>query len=385
MQPRRLIPAGPFQKLRAALLPPEAMIAKASKDELLTQIERLAKKIEPVLAQAIMAYLSDVQDGVDLQALADALQTGDVNKVIGLLAQIDTGAAKAKAADAIQAAVWGGAAIAAADINAKIGGVTFAFDKLNPRLVTFLQTYTLGLIKQIDDQTRDAIRDRLITGMNAGANPVATARQIKGTIGLTERQAKAVANYRKELETFHLKTKATGYGLGEKIDRVNGRQVFKPDEDGSPMDGIDLRRLRDFRMDGQLKRAMTTGKPLKPEQIDKMVAAYKRKYLRHRSETIARTEAMRTTNYGVQDAWRQAIEGGKVIETQVRRQWIVARDERLCEVCAPIPKMNGKWGVKFDQPFATPKGPVMLPPIHPNCRCTTFVRQLEPEQLEGGE
>jgi hypothetical protein len=29
--------------------------------------------------------------------------------------------------------------------------------------------------------------------------------------------------------------------------------------------------------------------------------------------------------------------------------------------------MNPKRGVKFDQPFATGKGPVMLPPLHPNC------------------
>lgn len=382
MAQRRILPAGPFQRLKPRLTPPQGIVAKATDKELLTQIEQFARKIEPVLAKAIMDYLSAMQGGVNLQALADALQAGDVGKVIGLLASIDTGAAEAKAVDAVQQAVWGGAAMAAAQINTQISGAHFVFDKLNPRLVTWLQTYSLGLIRQINDQTKEAIREKLTTGMTAGDNPIKVARQVKGAIGLTTKQAKAVANYRKELETFHLKTKATGYGLGQKIDRVNGRQVFKPDEDGSPKDGIDLRRLRDFRYDGQLKQAMTTGKPLTPAQVDKMVAAYERKYLRFRSETIARTEAMRTVNFGVQDAWRQAIETGKADETLVRRRWVVAYDERTCEVCSPIPKMNPKRGVKFDQPFASPKGPVMLPPLHPNCRCSVFLRQYEPEQLQ---
>lgn len=382
LTPRRTLPAGPFQRLRPQLIPPGAVVAKAGKGQLLTEIEQLAKKIEPALAEAIMAYLQGMKDSVNLQALADALASGDIGKVIGLLVGADLGAAKEQVADAVQAAVWGGAAIAAVGINDGIRGIHFAFDKLNPRLVTWLQTYSLNLIRQITDETKEAIRDKLVLGMTAGKSPIAVARQVKGAIGLTARQSKAVENYRKELETFHLKSSAGGYGLGSKIDRVNGRQVFKPDEDGTPMDGIDLRRLRDFRYDGQLKQAMASGKPLTAAQIDKMVAAYERKYLRHRSETIARTEALRTTNFGVQDAWRQAIEGGKASESLVRRQWIVAKDERLCEVCAPVPKLNPKRGVKFDQPFATPKGPVMLPPVHPNCRCTVFIRQWEAEQLQ---
>ena len=221
--------------------------------------------------------------------------------------------------------------------------------------------------------------------MKAGENPRAVARDIKGVVGLTDRQAKAVMNFREELETFHERRTGGGYNLGAKIDRVNGFQVLRPDEDGSPMDGITERRLRDFRFDGQLRSAMESGKPLTEAQIDKMVEAYERKFLAYRARTIARTEALRTTNMGVQDAWRQAIEEQKVQEPQVRRQWIVARDERLCEVCSPIPSMNPKRGVKFGQPFATPKGPWTLPPIHPNCRCTVFVRQWEPEQLQDEE
>jgi hypothetical protein len=87
----------------------------------------------------------------------------------------------------------------------------------------------------------------------------------------------------------------------------------------------------------------------------------------------------------VQDAWQQAIDTGRVPEAQVRRQWIVARDERLCESCGPIPRLNPKIGVKHGQPFATPNGPQWLPPLHPNCRCTVFIRQYEPQQIAAAE
>jgi hypothetical protein len=355
-----------------------AAFTKASKAEK-DAVEQLALKAEPAVQKAVAAYLEKLAEGVALDDLIAALQIGDAGKVLQIVAGVATGAEQAAFTAALQEAVWGAAAAEAAGVALR--AVDFSFDRLNPALINFLQTYSLGLIRQIGEDTRDAVRQALVAGMTAGASPIATARDVRQAVGLTKRQSLAAQNYRKELETFHLKTKAGGYNLGAKIDRVNGRQVFKPDADGNPKDGVDQRRLRDFRYDGQLQRAMDKTKPLKPDQIDKMVAAYARKYRRYRSEMIARTESLRATNYGVQEAWRQAIATNKMPEALVRRAWVLARDERTCSVCAPVPKLNPKRGVKFDQPFATPKGPVMLPPIHPNCRCTIFIRRYEESQL----
>lgn len=369
-----------LQKARRGLAPPKSLVFKDKTPR--SEIERLAEKLEPQLAKAILDGLKAMGDAVNLDAVVDALQTGDVAKVMAAL-NIDAASTFVGLSPAIQSGVYAAGAATAATI--RLTGTQFVFNQLNPRLITWLQTYNLGLIREITDKTKEAVRGVLIEGMNSGENPRAVARDIKGVVGLTDRQAKAVMNFRKELETFHERRTGGGYNLGAKIDRVNGFQVLRPDEDGSPMDGITERRLRDFRFDGQLRAAMESGKPLTEAQIDKMVEAYERKFLAYRARTIARTEALRTTNMGVQDAWRQAIEEQKVQEQQVRRQWIVARDERLCEVCSPIPSMNPKRGVKFGQPFATPKGPWTLPPIHPNCRCTVFVRQWEPEQLQDEE
>lgn len=373
---------GPGQKRKAALIPARAVVVRKAEDPEWSEVERLAAKLEPKVAAAILALLQKMKAGVDLTALAAALKAGDINAALALLGAVNTAGEAAAVGGALQDAVWAGGALALTQFNAPVSGVSFVFDRLEPRLISWLKGYSYNLIREIGDVTREAIQDRLITGFNAGKGPIDIAREVRGAIGLTKRQGNAVAAYRKELESFHRKRTAAGFNLGAKIDRVNGRQVFKPDDDGLPKDGILDRRLRDFRYDGQLKRAMETGKPLTPAQIDKMVAAYERKYLRYRSEVIARTETMRTLNYGVQEGWRQIIEGGGASESLVRRRWSVAKDERLCEVCAPIPRMNPKQGVAFGAPFSTPKGPVMLPPMHPNCRCSVFIKAIEPGQLE---
>lgn len=362
-------------------LAPGASVLKARRPVDVAEIESLSAKLEPTVAKAILAALQAQKDAVDLDALAVAIAAGKIDDALGLLGIQNIAEAMQGVSTALQDATYAGGALAASQLVERLGGVTFAFDQLNPRLITWLQTYSLGLIRQIDATTKEAIRATLVNGMASGKNPRDVARQTRQVIGLTDRQAKAVQNFRRELETFHLRTTGGGYNLGSSIDRVNGAQVFRPDEDGIPKDGITERRLRDFRYDGTLRRAMSTGKPLTPEQIDRMVDAYARKYLKHRSEVIARTEAIRTTNYGVQDAWRQAIDKGKVDEKLVRRTWIVALDERTCAVCGPIPGLN-KQGVKFGQPFQTPDGPQFLPPMHPNCRCTVWIRRFEPSQLK---
>ncbi|HEY6965883.1 MAG TPA: phage minor head protein [Burkholderiales bacterium] len=355
-----------------------APITKAS----LSEVEALAAKLEPSLARAILNALTMQSAAVSLDDVAAALQAGDVGKVIAALGIEHFEAAMGGVTSALQGAVWSAGAATAAKI-ADLSGAAFSFNQLNPRLVTWLQSYSLGLIRDINDTTREGVRNFLLAGMTAGQNPRTTAIQIRSVVGLTDKMSNAVANFRAELEGFHLKDSADAWGLGRKISRApGGAQVFVPGKDGTPKDGIDLRRLRDFRFDGQLKQALDSGKALTQAQIDKMVDAYARKYRQFRAQMIARTESIRATNVGVQDAWRQAIEAGKVPETLVRRRWLVSPDERTCDVCDSIPGMNPDRGVGFAEPFATPNGPLFLPPAHPNCRCTVFLRVWEPSQLQ---
>ena len=190
-------------------------------------------------------------------------------------------------------------------------------------------------------------------------------------------------NFRRELETFHLRRSADAWNLGGQISRApGGAQVYAVDADGNPLDGIIARRLRDFRFDSVLRRALQTGKPLTPEQIDRMVAAYARKYRRYRAQMIARTEAIRATNAGNFLGWQQAAETGVVPQHLVFKRWLVAPDERLCPTCRGIAdRVNGQnngWGIPLNVPF---DGALLYPPAHPACRCTVLYRLVEPDMV----
>ncbi len=78
-----------------------------------------------------------------------------------------------------------------------------------------------------------------------------------------------------------------------------------------------------------------------------------------RSMLIARTEAIRASNAGQEEAYKQS---GVV----VAKEWLVAHDDRLCDRCAP---MNGKI-LPLDDTFAEDDyEDIQYPPLHPNCRC----------------
>lgn len=372
------------------LISREVVVYKNREDDM-ALAEKLAQQFEAPIAKAVSLLLQVQADELDMEALIEALKTGDAGAV---MAVVDAAATAARAAAAgplqyaLQDAIWAAGAAGTKMVLAAPGTAPawtrggFVFNRLNPKLVEWVEEYDLGLIRQIDDTTREAVRDVMIKNLTEGKPPAVQAKAIKEAVGLTSRQSAAVAAYRKQLETFHTKRSAKGFRLGEGPDKVNGHNVFKPGEDGKPKDGVTERRLRDLRYDPTLKRAMETGKPLTAKQIDAQVEAYARRWRKHRATVIGRTESMRAANAGVFESFRQAIEQGLIDENLVRVFWIVAKDERTCPECNAIPKLNPK-GVPMGQPFATLNGTVMMGPLHPSCRCVIFIRVLEQSQISG--
>jgi hypothetical protein len=354
-------------------------VSKAGKGTL-SEIEALAEKLEPSLARAIRDMLKDHVASIDLDALAEALKAGETYRVLDMVGEVDPVKA-ASVKEQLQNAVWQGGALAT---QAPVfNEARFAFNRLNPALISWLENYNLNLIRDVNRGTVESVRAVLIEGMTAGRNPIDQARRIKQVVGLTPAQAKAVQSYRKELETFHLKRSAKSWGLGNERSKQSGLEVMPIDpKTGKPKDGIETRRLRDQRYDGMLKRAMENRKPIPPEKIDRMVDRYQERMLQNRARTIARTESLRATNVGVSEAWRQAIADRKVDGALVRKRWVLSA--AACPVCVAINKAQPKRGIPLEESFANPKGlaPVKVPPEHPSCRCTHFVRLYEPEQLQ---
>lgn len=70
--------------------------------------------------------------------------------------------------------------------------------------------------------------------------------------------------------------------------------------------------------------------------------------------------------------WKAAQAVGALPADQ-RRYWRTAQDERVRHSHAQVPSMNPN-GQPLDQPFATPFGAVMFPPLEINCRCRVHLK-----------
>lgn len=98
---------------------------------------------------------------------------------------------------------------------------------------------------------------------------------------------------------------------------------------------------------------------------------------KHRAERIARSEIIRASNFGAEQAYLQS---GVVAE----KEWITSRDERLCPYCEPMSGKRVAVGMIYFQRGDVLHNPdpesiatlkldyedIFHPPLHPQCRCT---------------
>lgn len=283
-------------------------VDKAAPRSQFRALHEIADRLRPKVRRHFLAALKSIKDEAKITELALAAQTGNVERVMQVLA-LNTMARRAALMTEDLQNAFDAAAKASVLQLPKALQLQASFDLLNPRSVAFLRQYKLDLITQLTGSTREGIRELLISSFEEGIPPRAIARRIKEQIGLTRRQVVAVRNFRQML-------------LSE------GR---------------------------------------KPAQVDRMVNKYARRQLRYRSENIARTETIRAANAGQNELWRQ-MRQDNLLPADVKRKWIVTPDDRLCPICRPIPGMN-EGGVPLGAAFETPSGMKSMPPAHPQCRC----------------
>jgi len=85
---------------------------------------------------------------------------------------------------------------------------------------------------------------------------------------------------------------------------------------------------------------------------------------RYRAMMIARTELAFAYNNGNDRAMRQAQNEGLIGD--YRKKWATADDERVCDRCGPLDGVT----IGKDELFIDSTGhAVLLPPLHPHCRC----------------
>jgi hypothetical protein len=154
------------------------------------------------------------------------------------------------------------------------GTVEVMFDGKNPQAVQWAERHSAQLVTNLTDDARSVVRSILTQAFNDGVSPRATAKLLRDVVGLSERYAQAVYNYRLKL--------------------VN--------------------------------------KDLSPEAIERLTSKYAAELNRARAEAIARTEGMTAANQGQQQLWNQAVERGLLDGTELKI-WLVADP---CPICAPM-------------------------------------------------
>lgn len=194
-----------------------------------------------------------------------------------------------------------------------LGGASFTFDGKNKLAQAAVDEFFRDYKWRIAQSERAAVASIVERSIREGIEPRKAARMVESVVGLDEKSAGALWNY--------------------------SDSIFDAD--------------------------------VAPAIIDKRIERYKKKLLRARAKRIARTETMGAMNAGQLESFRQARDAG-LLESGAGKEWIVALDDDLCEICAPMDKEV----VPVDDDFSNG---LPYPPAHPNCRCT--VGPASPEEV----
>lgn len=308
------------------------------------RIERILRTQEPVIRLAYSRMIRSIESTHTLGALADLIEAGRWESALDTALR-----ATPNLGDAVNDSFLVAARSAARRVGRELGVVSLAFDQTNLRAVNAMRDNSLRLVRGFTQQQREATRQALIRGIEDGVNPRDMARRFRRSIGLTARQERSVGNFARALQD---------------LDK-----------------GALRRALRDRRFDRTILRAIETGEPLSATQVETMVGRYRARFVAHRAEVIARTEALRSVHQGTQAMFQQALAEGDVEPGQLVREWNTAKDERVRDSHAD---MHGQ--VRgIDEPFTSGRGNSLMWPGDPSapaedtvqCRCAVGTRIRE--------
>lgn len=312
--------------------------------------EKLVSKYEPRLNKALMDAFGKIKNQHSIDVLEEAISRGGLSAVQPLFNNMETiigGDLTAELNNAIQES--GRATIAVTPKN--VASPDYAYNLIDSGTIRQVQQHNAKLVREIAEVTRSGITENVVTNTIAGMNPRAAARDLRSAIGLTQKQEQAVQNFRNYLQegNYH---KALNY------------------------------KLRDKRFDSVIKKAIRQNKTIPQSSIDKMTTRYRERFLKYRSEVIARTEAQRGIAMGEHDSLMDAYSKGHLNEG-TRKFWIYTHDERTRDSHIQIPELNPE-GRRIDEYFETPLGPLMYP-LDPmgtpentiQCRCTLEYRIVQ--------
>lgn len=197
---------------------------------------------------------------------------------------------------------------------------------------SWIVDHTGDLITNCCNEQVSAIRYLIAEAESLNMSSAETARYIRPTIGLTERQAAANLKYY-----------------------------------------------------NSIKERLTTDHPrMKPESIERKAREAASKYAerqqQYRAETIARSEIAQAYNHGADAFVREAVTTGNLPEME--KEWSTALDGHVCASCAALEGTK----IGMDDEFKTVSGrreiATSIPPLHPRCKCAVKYVRVKNENIQ---
>lgn len=315
------------------------------------KVRALLEQLEPKVALAFRDAIYAARKQVDLAALIDALDRGDIGAAVRLL-QLPQGVLFTIEDAVRQAYIEGGKMIATAAPSALLG-----FNGGTPRALEWLRELSSVRIQGIADDTLSATRAALVAGREQGMGSRAIARMVTGVkvgqrreggiLGLTSQQTDSIMSARAKLLSGDPKLMREYFNL----------------------------KLRDRRYDAQIKKAIKEGRAITGANLDKILEAHKSKALAYRGKLIAKDQTFQALEAGRREGVAQALENPSVESASKRWQHNFAKEPREDHVA-----MSGTV-LGFNEPFVF--GAVSMQYAHdPNggaehnlgCGCITIYR-----------
>ena len=263
--------------------------------------ERLGKQMMDDLLEA----WEEIRSSIDMDAFIGALAKGDLEAAIAVVERAPMDEALEPARQTLREALYVVGAAAAEEV-AEALGVPFSFDVVNPAVIQELEQFGAGMVTNVSESTKAAIRAALVDSYSQGKSASKVAKEIRGLIGLTERDARLAVKRREELLSM---------GFTE-------------------------------------------------AQADAKMEKWIAKKIAQRAELIANNELVYAANRGQEMVWEAAEKAGLLVRGETYRMWIASGDERTCDECQMMQGELAPLGGEYKNGFYTPND------IHIACRCT---------------
>lgn len=273
--------------------------------------------LEGQIAQAFLRAVADRVRRASLKEIEAGVVAHDVEAI--LRAAGLTSAELTQVTETIRAGY-----IAAAAAEGAAAGVIF--DVRNDAAVRWLAEMSARLVVEITGKQEAALRIALEEGLRHGRGPRSVALDIVGRVGATGRRSGGIVGNH---------DLAAGWISNARGELLNLDPAYF------------VRKARDKRFDGTIRKAIKAGKPLPAKTLDAIIGRYADRLLKLRGDTIGRTEALTAVAAGREQAWAQGITEGLYKAGDITRKWDATMDARTRPAHAYMDGQRRAFGVPF--------------------------------------